>query len=266
VLSSLTSLSSVDWSVSLWIFLLPHPVDSFVSIVHKGDKSNPTLSILIWPSTPRIRARFGTTSVDTVSSLTFARWTQLTIVKEGGIGSVYLNGLLDTQIILGKDHAAKGDTAEEIYLSGSPWHGGIHGYIDQMRLYDRALTADETRATASFAFPALLGGSALPSLGCHRCSLQRAMSLCGSRAGSHLCSVHELRSYALLVSRLLGWINLHHANHPEEPTVYINVWSYEEGALLHKQPNQDNHTLTEPSLTGNGKQVGYGLCCPDHPS
>jgi len=261
-----SSFSSLDWSVSLWIFLLPYPMDSFISVLHKGDKENPILSVLIWPSTPRIRVKFGTTSVDTISAITVGRWTQITIVKEGGIGSVYVNGLLDSQIILGKAHSHK-DTAEELYLSGSPWHRGLHGYIDQLRLYNRALTADEARATASFAFPALLGGSALPSLACYRCSLQRAMTLCGARTGSHLCSIHELRSYALLVGRLLGWINLHHTNHPGEPPVYLNVWSHEEGALLHKLVNQENSTQTQTSsIPENSAHVGYGLCCPDHPT
>jgi len=214
---------------------------------------------LLWPQTPRLRLKFGDTSLDTLSTLTMGRWTQVTVIKGGGLGRIYINGLLDSQIILGKMPSL--DVEGSIYLSGTQWHHGVHAYLDNLGFYSRALSHEDNMAIASFAFPALLGGSSLPSLGCNRCSLQRAMTICGSKVGSHLCSIHELNAYGLLVSRLSGWVRLYHTHRTGEPTAEIHVWNHEEGSLLHHTPT-DNQNTTHTSLLFNG-QVGYGLCCRD---
>jgi len=229
-----------------------------VSILHQGDKLFPHLSVLIWPQTPRLRIKFGDTSLDTISTLTMGHWTQVTIMKGGGIGRVYINGLLDTQIILGKIPSL--DLEGHIYLGGNLWHHSVNAFIDNLKFYRRALTPEETMAIASAAFPTLLGGRSLPSLGCNRCSLQRAMTVCGSKLRFHLCSLHELNSYALVVSRLLGWVRLYHTHRTGEPPVEIHVWNHEQGALLHHSHSSKSNT-TDTFLMG---QVGYGLCCPDH--
>jgi len=235
-----------DWSVLLWIFLFPYKTDSFVAVLQKGDQSLPLLSILLWPSIPRLRIKLRKTAIDTISSLPIGRWTQLTIVKEGGIGSVYVNGLLDSQTILGTGHSMGVDSGE-YYLSSTPWHHGIHGYLDQIRFYEHPLTEDQVRAVASFAFPSGDGVS-LPYLGCYRCSLQRALSVCGAKVGSHLCSRMELRSSVLLMARSLGWISLHHVNHPGEPDLEIEVWNHEEGIQLLSTFSNDNNNINQTQL------------------
>jgi len=248
-----------EWTTAFWIFLLPDTSDAFVSILHQGNKLFPHLSVLLWPQTPRLRIKFGDTSLDTISTLTMGHWTQVTIMKGGGIGRIYINGLLDTQIILGKMPSI--DTEGLVYLGGSMWHHSVYAYIDNLKFYSRALSPEETTAIASLGFPSLLAGSSLPSLGCNRCSLQRAMTVCGSKLGSHLCSIHELNSYALLVSRLLGWIRLYHTHRTGEPTVEIHVWNHEQGALLHQSQSSSTINTTKAFLASH---VGYGLCCPDH--
>jgi hypothetical protein len=124
-------------------------------------------------------------------------------------------------------------------------------YIDELKIYNRALSHDEIQAEAA---PALAGVEAsFLRLACVECPLQVAMQNCPD--SFHICNSLELHMGGYQVARTLGYLK--HGGH---------VWSH---ATVHKS---DGKPAMVNAIKGlglgavsppPGEQLGLGLCCAD---
>jgi hypothetical protein len=153
-------------------------------------------------------------------------------VAEGHSIRLYINGLLDSEnTTVGTVTLNSGP----VYVGSDPWRpsGGTPSYIDEFKLFTRALTTDEIQAEAA---PAL--GGVEPNfveLGCMGCSIDNAFATC--RRGYHLCNTRDMYAGGYMVARAMGWA-----------TSTSKVW------------------VSEDSTAASGGAPvtsGLGLCCVD---
>eukprot|EP00928_Gymnodinium_smaydae_P017882 TRINITY_DN16828_c0_g1_i1.p1 TRINITY_DN16828_c0_g1~~TRINITY_DN16828_c0_g1_i1.p1 ORF type:complete len:417 (-),score=63.12 TRINITY_DN16828_c0_g1_i1:267-1517(-) len=212
----------VDFSVALWAFLLEDDegaaalAPSWCPLLRKGVhapsarefQSAPAL--LYSAATGGLRVSVTTTAdkgpygefVDSNARLLPNRWVHLAIAHHGKKLLLYVNGILDAvKTLSGKVTP----NSHPLYIGGDPFtvkQCAQALYIDNVRMYSRALTPHELQAEAA---PAL--GGVDPSfvhLGCPLCTLSEAARSCpGSR---HVCTALDLHTGAYQVARALGWV------------------------------------------------------------
>lgn len=242
--------AGASFSLELWIYLRQDSTGDWRTVVHKGSHDEErTPTIFLEPLTRGIEFFVSTTDMaqplgERVWSNSFIplhRWTHIAAVVEGHSLRLFVNGLLDAE------NSTVGTIVQNsgpLRLGGDPWRpaGGFDGYIDEFKLYDRALATDEIQAGASTAF-----GGVEPSfveLGCMGCALASAHAAC--RSGYHLCNHRDLYAGGLMVARAMGWA-----------TSNSHVWTAEESSA---------GGGVNSSWGGNAPgvvQVGLGLCCMD---
>lgn len=184
--------------------------------------------------------------VDSNARLLPNRWVHLALVHHEARLLLYVNGILDAVTALRGNVIPN---AHPLYVGGDPFTAQqcVHAiYMDELRVYDRALPPHELQAEGAVA----LGGTdpSFVHLGCASCGLLEASRRCP--ASRHLCSTVELHTGAFQVARALGW--LHFGAH---------VWTLAALRQAQLQPQAEGF-LPTASGSGFGKPtVGLGLCC-----
>jgi len=238
------------FSLELWMYLRQDSTGDWRTVVHKGGRDEErTPTLFLEPLTRGIEFFVSTTDANqpmgerlwSNSFIPLHRWTHVAAVAEGHSLRLYINGLLDSE------NTTVGTILQNtgpLFLGGDPWRstGGFDGYVDEAKLYSRALTTDEIQAAASFA----LGGvePSFLELGCMGCPLESARTTC--RATYHLCNTRDMYSGGLMAARAMGWA-----------TSNSHIWTAEEAAA----GGSINSSWTG-AAPGTVKQ-GLGLCCID---
>ncbi|MFM7536111.1 MAG: LamG-like jellyroll fold domain-containing protein [Acidimicrobiales bacterium] len=150
-----------DATVSFWV--RPGPPTGHwrpVFNLHASGISDRVPGVWLYPGDNRIHFRWTTTAssnpgVDSVTALQPGVWSQVTLTKTGSTLRVYLNGALDAQGVV--DGVTTASNAELLLCNGFWGEPGFHrscGAVDDVRLYDRALTGLEIASLAGQWTPA----------------------------------------------------------------------------------------------------------------
>ena len=248
------SLTAPSYSVSMWVYLrrMPEGADTKPArncpLLYKGDDGNhPAPSLEVNTRSRELRFVVETDSdkfpsgefAASAARLPLRRWTHIAVVHGHHSLQLWVNGILDAKNVTeGASVFNKG----ALHLGGVPWLAdkcGVELYVDEVRYFSRALTADEIQAEGE---PAL--GGIEPSflhLACKSCTLKAAAT--GCREGYHVCTVMELHTGGYQVARLMGWASR-----------TTHVWSH---AAVAGDEADPAHTLNK------GKAQGLGICCSD---
>jgi Concanavalin A-like lectin/glucanases superfamily len=137
-----------------------------------------------------------------VSRIAYNRWTHVAVVKQEQKVKLYINGILDSIIIINGASVANNSP---LYIGNHPDYVSqceINGYLDELKFYRRALSEGEIQAEGSAAFGTL--ESSAVHLGCIDCDVFTAKKSCFE--GFHLCTSMELHSLAYQIAKTQGWV------------------------------------------------------------
>jgi hypothetical protein len=248
-----------DFAFTFWIYVptsdlsIKKIAPNWCPVLRKGvhapnaDHFESSPAILYSQATGHLRLGVSTTThsgtdapdgqyIDSNARVRPNRWMHLAVQRHGPKMLLYANGILDAVMpihgeILHNKHA--------LYVGGDPFSTEqcAHTmYLDELRIYNRALAPHELEAQAALA----LGGVS-PSfvhLGCPRCGAMEAKKSCPQ--SRHICSNMELHAGAYQVARTQGWI-----------TKGLEVWTHDRLAGKEFFPNPDVLAMS----------VGLALCC-----
>jgi hypothetical protein len=144
--------SNADFSVAFWV--KPNtPAGGWRPLLHKGSAdSERGPGIWLNTGTNRIHFRISTTSswnegTDSVANLTSGAWSHVACVKAGNKWRCYVNGVLDTEFTL---VGTTTGNAGPLYFGDDPWFGGSMTSMDDVRIYNGALTIAEIKKLYGF--------------------------------------------------------------------------------------------------------------------
>eukprot|EP00298_Acanthocystis_sp_HF-20_P009164 c18143_g1_i1.p1 GENE.c18143_g1_i1~~c18143_g1_i1.p1 ORF type:complete len:573 (-),score=261.86 c18143_g1_i1:119-1837(-) len=235
-----TDFESPDFCVTLWLYLLGDSTGQWRSLLHKGSKDQErTPTLFLEPYTRGVEFFVSTSSAsqpagERLWSNTFIplkQWTHIAACAEGRNLRLFINGLLDAEnTTIGTPILNKGS----MFVGSDPWRtsGGVNSYVDELRYYSRALTADEIQAQVHSS----IGGSeaSFVELGCMGCSIDSCSPSC--RRGYHMCTNRDISSGAYIIARGMGWANSE-----------TKIWSAEDARDSANTPNSS----------------GLCMCCRD---
>jgi len=188
-------------------------------------------------------------TLDSNSNIMIGRWSHIGVVVDGKLLSLFVNGILDSVKLLNRPPQFNTDP---FYIASDPWHDSLdNSFIDDLSIFQRALTQAELAAMGSPAFPGL--DPSYYSLACMSCPVSSASAACLEPAQDettmHLCSTVELNGGGLIIARVMGWINSIHAN---------RIWALDDQDGLSYDDTHPNMTTTDQHHT-----LGVGICCKD---
>lgn len=252
----ISAYASHSFVLSFWLFLTQDAFGSYRTIVHKGTDKSSSPSIRLIPDSRRLHVAVSTTDEEVAfesrSIVPLRRWTHIAYVQSGRIASLIINGIVDVERILPSPGPVP--NREPIYVGRDPWRLGVNCYIDDLRIYNRALEHEDIQAIGSTAFPDT--GSHYARLGCKNCLFHKAQQSCSSdpTASSpssssstikyrnyHLCAQNELGA-AMTIAASMGWASLDQF-----------FWFSEYKFALTNNNNDDSIT----------SKTGVALCCYD---
>lgn len=266
---------TMDFSYSFWIYVLDDAVGQakeaprWCPILRKGMyitsveafANNP--GIFYSRNTGHLRAAMTTSVskrgdgefVDSNARVLRNRWVHVAIVHHGPTVTggeprllLYVNGILDAKLDL---RGMPEQNDYPIYVGGDPFtekQCSFQMYMDDLRMYTRAVTPHELQAEAAPAFAGV--EPSFVHLGCLKCSLEEAMH--GCPPNRHVCSSIELHTGGYQVAKALGW--LLPASH---------VWTQaavKKAQAAARTPTAGDEALAAGSLT-QSPGVGLSLCC-----
>ena len=137
--------SNSDYTVNFW--LNPRTTTGgWTNIIHKGN-SNFERTFAAWfrPGNSRIHHRVSTSSSgneghDTDAALGLNTWSMVTLVKTDNQLLTYVNGVLAKQSTLNGSSVSNDGT---LYIGDDPWYQGIDALMDELTIFDSALSAGE---------------------------------------------------------------------------------------------------------------------------
>jgi Concanavalin A-like lectin/glucanases superfamily/Secretion system C-terminal sorting domain len=119
--------------------------------------------VFFWTSNgfPQIQFNFRNRTVgSTNGALSLATWHFITAVRESGNIKIYINGTLNNTAATGVATPVYSFPARfgSMFFNGftPPQYNGLHGKLDELRIYNRALTPAEISSMASIALPVKL--------------------------------------------------------------------------------------------------------------
>jgi len=160
------------------------------------------------------------------------RWLHVSVVKAASKLKLYVNGILDAQVMLKNDMEVN---QGNLFVGNVPWlkeQCNFPFLIDEMRYYDTIVPEYLIQAEASPALGGIEPG--LIMFGCSNCALKDASTSCVD--GYHVCTSIELHTGGYQVARAMGWLDWN-----------THIWSH--GAM------------NNPGDFSNLK--GLALCCMD---
>ena len=243
VLNSELTTNLKSYSVSFWFFLVndfftsskgnrycpifQKGIDDFVT---RNFKRSP--AIIFDRKEKLLRFYFSTNAgdeegelIESKSKLLYQRWYNITLIKSNGNVKIFINGLLDSEIVL------KGVAIEDyqdIFIGGVKNLKNVCQFpflIDEFKFYN----TDIPRYVVDSENSLQLGGNISDSFkyGCKDCNYSDATKSCNG--GYRLCNALELNNGGLQISRTLGWVDWN-----------TEIWSF--------------------SSSDNG-QKAFALCC-----
>jgi len=223
---SSASLRLADFSYTFWVYLIEDTPGGLLTcpLLRKGVGSSERFlggsgraydaapAIMFDRSTNRLRVEI-ITSGDGVpmleafmsnAKIRSGRWVHVAVTRADRERRtrLYVNGILDAS------HETKGHLRpmeEPLYIGGDPLtreHCNLPMYIDELRVYDRAVDADEIEAEAA---PALQGVEpSFVRLACVDCPLEVAQRLCPTHY--HICGSLEMHMGGYQVAHSMGYL------------------------------------------------------------
>ncbi|MGI9239358.1 MAG: LamG-like jellyroll fold domain-containing protein, partial [Verrucomicrobiales bacterium] len=137
--------AGADFSVSFWI-RLEQESDGLATILHKGGSNNEnTFFVALLPNSQKLFFAVTTSSNSlegTVSDheLPLNEWAHAVLVKENNELSLFLDGAPDQVRTLSGDSISN---SGPLYVGADPWHGASKTSMDEIAIYDRALSSSE---------------------------------------------------------------------------------------------------------------------------
>lgn len=144
-----------DFSLSFWIRPEDYGAGEWRGVVFKGDESGGLLlrtpGIWLHPSQNRIHfcistAFSGNERGDSNALLPIDAWTHVAYVKIGRRLRLYLNGLLDKEVVLNSADILH--SQNPLYLGTNPHYAGFKGALSEFRVYATGLGDEEVRYLA----------------------------------------------------------------------------------------------------------------------
>lgn len=146
-----------DFSLSFWIRPEDSGAGAWRAVVFRGTEAGGPASPLrtpgIWllPSENRIHFRISTAADrneggNSATVLQTRAWSHVTYVKSGRCLRLYLNGLLDQEVVLRSADILP--SYDPLYLGANPHYAGFVGALSEFRIYATALGEDEIRYLA----------------------------------------------------------------------------------------------------------------------
>ncbi|MFT3767574.1 MAG: DNRLRE domain-containing protein [Minicystis sp.] len=140
--------ADADFTVEYWINIHNPPATGPLAILHHGDAdTSRTSAAFLDPATGTLSSSITTTASadEHLSSAAIAQdqWVFVTDVKRGHTHELYVDGALVSSAPL--KGASTGGPAS-LYMGKDPWQNGLHGALDEVRIYSRALSAAEIGA------------------------------------------------------------------------------------------------------------------------
>ena len=155
---------NADFSLAMWVKLEQGYTGYYRSIFHKGNSSSArTPSLFLRPDSDRIHFRVSTTGDwnqggDTVGALPLHTWTHVAVAKSGLHLRLYLDGVLDSDVLLPPSVIHNTDS---IYFGDDPWMPPFSGFLDEIQLFARALSPAEI-GTLALGLPTDTDGDGVP--------------------------------------------------------------------------------------------------------
>lgn len=223
-----------DFSYTFWVYLIDGPAHMqegmrYCPIVRKGldntvrptevapryaaapailfDRETRKLRIELTTNDPDTSGPVGNSAGEVLESnarLRKGRWFHIAVVRLDGQRRtrLYVNGILDASMNT-QGYTEPND--EPLYIGSDPLVSDscdVPMYIDELKVYNRALQPDELQAEAA---PALAGVEpSFVRLSCIACPLRQAVENCPQ--GYHICNSLELHLGGYQVARTLGWL------------------------------------------------------------
>ena len=135
-----------DFSVAFWMNLKQSHTGQWRSIMHKGASGRDrTFAMWMRPNDNKLHYRISTTASwneggDSKSAIPLNKWTHVAYIKQGNQLKLYINGQLDQTVNL-RGRVLSNNA--NLYLGDNPWSPPAVGSMDDVRLYGRALSANE---------------------------------------------------------------------------------------------------------------------------
>jgi hypothetical protein len=147
-----------DFSLSFWIYVNDAgiPNGQWRGVLYKGHEDpsftnvNRTFGVWLYPDRNTVHYRISTTTNhnaggDSNTPIPVAQWTHVAYVRRGNHLRLFLNGAVDSEATL---TGIVLPNTDGMMIGKSPYHGGIDGALDDLRIYGMALTPDDVAALA----------------------------------------------------------------------------------------------------------------------
>ncbi|MFT3766197.1 MAG: DNRLRE domain-containing protein [Minicystis sp.] len=136
---------NADFTVEYWVRRNPTAATGPLAVLHHGNTdASRTSAAWVDPSTGAISASVTTSAAPeellSGPAVAAGQWVFVADVKRGNVHELYVDGALAASAVL--TGASVGGPAA-LYLGKDPWHGGLRGALDEVRIYSRALSAAE---------------------------------------------------------------------------------------------------------------------------
>ncbi|MEO1621818.1 MAG: LamG-like jellyroll fold domain-containing protein, partial [Cyanobacteria bacterium J06632_3] len=145
-----------DFSIAFWLNPQAGPTGEFRTLLHKWSAEGKTFGIWLDDASNRLKYSLSTTESNDTGSysqteLSLNRWTHIAYVKEGNQISLYLDGQFDSGMTIQGETVA----AEGLLQIG----GEVNGDLDDLRLYDRALSTNDIVSLSKYNADFIEGGN-----------------------------------------------------------------------------------------------------------
>ncbi|MGK0189877.1 MAG: putative repeat protein (TIGR03806 family) [Verrucomicrobiales bacterium] len=137
---------NADFTIAFWMDLKADAPGDWRVIMQKGaDWNQRTLSLFLHPDSNRAHYRVSTTTQwnnggDGDLSWPVNTWTHVACTKVGNVLTLYIDGAVDTSEALAEPVIANDGG---FYFGSSPWTTGTNVALDEVRVYNRTLSASE---------------------------------------------------------------------------------------------------------------------------
>lgn len=134
--------SDADFAVTFWFYLRQGATGNWRSIMHKGHRNEQrTFALWMFPNDNRLHYRISTDTAwneggDSQAQIALNTWIHVAYVKSGRQLNLYLDGALDSSIML---QSASMSNDGPLCLGADLWHLGIDGALADVRIYQMAL-------------------------------------------------------------------------------------------------------------------------------
>lgn len=137
--------SNADFSVTFWV--KPNgTTGGWRPLFHKGNADTQRgPGLWLNPGNNRLHFRLSTTAnwnegADAITNLPDSTWSHIACVKAGNKWRCYINGVLDTEFTLSAGTIGNNGP---VYFGDDPWYSGSKTSMDDVRIYNGALTNAE---------------------------------------------------------------------------------------------------------------------------